>query len=89
MSYATMAAMAHDGDLRERIAACAAQEGVTSIHPTAWADAHLWQLAASPGWDEAYSYAVATGVQHPGLSDAVITDGMILATVQPLISGTG
>lgn len=88
MTYHTQAALSSDGALRERIAACAAAEGIKSPHPTSWADEHQWQLAASPGWDAAYAHALATGVQNPGADASVITDGMILAAVQPLILGT-
>lgn len=88
MSYGTLARMATDPDLHARLAACAATEGMTSPHPLAWASNHQWQLAASPGWDAAYAHALATGVQNPGASESVITDGMILAAVQPLVKGT-
>ena len=88
MSYRTLACLATDPDLHARLAACAAAEGMTDPHPLAWASNHQWQLAASPGWDAAYSYALATGVPHPGADEGVITDGMILAAVQPLILGT-
>ena len=85
MSYFDVATMAKDGDLRERIAACAATEGVTSPHPTAWADGHQWQLAAAPGWADAYAYAVLSGNERPGRDEAVITDGMILSAVQGIV----
>lgn len=86
MSYRNIAVMAKDGHLRERIAACAAKEGVTHIHPTQWADQHQWQLAAAPGWAEAYTYAVATEQERPGEDEAVITDGMILSEVQLILN---
>ena len=88
MSYSTQASMSQDPDLHARLAACAAAEGMTDPHPLAWASNHQWQLAASPGWDAAYAHALTTGVQNPGASESVITDGMILAAVQPLILGT-
>jgi hypothetical protein len=83
MSYNTQAALAVDGDLRNRVAACAATQGVPS--PVQWADAHLWSLSGAPGWDGAYAYALATGNPRPGYDEGVITDGMILAAVQPLV----
>ena len=80
--------MAKNGDLRERIAACAATEGVIDPHPTAWADAHQWQLAASPGWSEAWQYAREVGViERLGKDEGVIGDGMILAAVQVILDG--
>lgn len=89
MSYNDIATIAKDGDLRERIAACAADEGVREPHPTTWADRHQWILAASPGWAEAYGYALNTNAERPGRSEAVITDGMILAAVQILLGAEG
>jgi hypothetical protein len=83
MSYNTQAALAVDTDLRNRVAACAATQGVPS--PVQWADAHLWSLSGAPGWDDAYAYALGTNVPRPGQHEGVITDGMILAAVQPLI----
>lgn len=84
MAYSDIANMARNGDLRERIAACAAKEGVHDPHPTAWADAHQWRLAASPGWEEAWAYARGTGVENIGRNEGVINDQMILAAVQGL-----
>lgn len=78
--------MATDSDLRQRIAACAAKEGLTEPHPTQWADKHQWQLAATPGWEEAWQYAREVGeVERLGLSDVVVNDTMILSAVQPLV----
>lgn len=83
VSYATQALLAQDIDMRFRIAACAATQGVADT-PLYWADAHAWQLAAAPGWDDAYAYALNLGNPRPGNDGGVITDGMILAAVQPL-----
>lgn len=85
MSYFEIAVMARDPHLRERIAACAATEGVIAPHPTAWADRHQWELAAAPGWGDAYTYAVNSGSENPGKDEAVITDGMILSAVNQII----
>lgn len=82
MSYSTQAVLADDGFLRRRIIACAAGEHITS--PAAWVTERMWQFSASPGWDAAYASAVAAGIGQPGNADAVITDGMILASVQAL-----
>jgi hypothetical protein len=87
MSYNNIAEVAHSGALRERIAACAAVEGITYPHPTEWADHHQWQLAASPGWGDAWAYALASDTADPGADEAVITDGMILAAVQEILGG--
>lgn len=82
MSYYTQSQLAQDHKLRQRIAACAAKEGVSSPHPTAWADDAAWALAAQPGWDDAYAYALNSGNADPTVDGAVISDGMILAAVQ-------
>lgn len=89
MSYNDIADMAHDGYLRNRIAACAASEGVTDPHPTAWADQNQWALAASPGWDAAWQYAREVGViKNLGKDEGVINDGMILAAVAATIAAS-
>ena len=59
MTYSALAALANDGDFRNRVAACAAEQQVQAgadlggLHPTAWADQHLWFLAAAPGFADA------------------------------------
>lgn len=87
MAYIDIAAMARDNSLRDRIAACAATEGVIDPHPTTWADQHQWRIAASPGWDAAWAHATASEVTSPGSDAGVITDQMILSAVQPLVVG--
>lgn len=88
MAYIDVSDMASNGDLRQRIAACAATEGVIAPHPTAWADAHLWQLAAEPGWAEAWQHAREDGViERLGKDEGVINDRMILAAVQAILAG--
>lgn len=58
--------------------------------PTALADLHMWRLAASPGWGEAYDYAMQTRLlSNPvpvGADPAVITDAQILAAVQAIVA---
>ena len=83
MSYNTQAALAVDEDLRRRVAACAATQNVPS--PLQWADSYLWRLSGSPGWDDAYAYALNASNPRPGHDEGVITDAMILAAVQPLV----
>lgn len=82
MSYNTVAQMARDFGLKERIAACASTEG--EREPVAWAEANMWRLAGAPGWDPAYFAAVQADRDEPGKAEDVITDGMILAAVQAL-----
>jgi len=88
MSYSTMVDIANSSSLMHRVAACAAEEGVDT-DPVAWAQARSWQLAAQPGWADAWAYAVdnATDDVNPdvGMRSAVINDNMILAAVQALM----
>lgn len=82
MSYKSIAIMAQDHDLMMRITACAAQERKPSLGT--WVQRYLWFIASSPGWSEAWDYAVSTQVTDIGNNEAVITDGMILAAVQSM-----
>jgi hypothetical protein len=47
----------------------------------------MLDLAASPGWDQAWSSALAAGNETPGRDPGVITDGMILSGVQAIGGG--
>lgn len=86
MSYNAIAQAAQDQHLRLRIAACIAQEAPDDTrHPVAHADAIQWQVAASPGVADAYSYAVLNDVPDPGNDPAVITDAALLAAVSALL----
>jgi hypothetical protein len=84
MSYWNISVMALDNDLTRREAAAAAQENAPG-DANQWALDHGLQLASSPGWDAAYSSALAGGVENPGRDEAVITDGMILSAVQSVL----
>ena len=76
--------LAHDADFRERIAAAAAQDGVTDPHPLTWADLHQWTLAAQ--FSAEYAYAVATGVESPGRDVGVIPDQALLDAVRAILA---
>lgn len=84
MTYATIAAITQSGALNQRLTAAAAQEGKDPTSPGSWVSANIWTIASSPGWSAAWESAVAGGVTDPGANEGVITDGMILAAVQPL-----
>lgn len=81
MSYWDVSLVAADADLQTRIAACAATEH-RSDDPVQWSWDHRWDLAAQPGWSDAWASAVAAGNPAPGRDEAVITDGMVLSGVQ-------
>lgn len=87
MSYYAQSRLAKDETLFDRVAACAASEQIPN--PQGWAWSLVWQFSAQPGWADAYSYAIATGVENPGREESVISDGQILAAVQALNSQVG
>jgi hypothetical protein len=80
MGYWEVAKMAQDADLGARVQAAAAEE--LPDNPYQWQSENMLDLCASPGWDEAWSSALAGGNENPGRDPAVITDGMILSAVQ-------
>jgi hypothetical protein len=88
MSYQSIVEMAGSNSLLMRVTAAAAQEGATE--PSTFAQIHMWHLASSTDWVQAWDYAkgAATVNNNPdiGARDDVINDAMILAAVQPLLS---
>jgi hypothetical protein len=86
MGYYEIAAMAQDLDLSQRVQACAAQE--IQGNPYTWQADNMLDLCASPGWDAAWSSALAAGNETPGRDPGVITDGMILSAVQAVPEDT-
>jgi hypothetical protein len=84
MTYNTIADMAEDVALARRITAAVAQEG--EDNPSYWTSVWVWSVVAQPGWDAAYASAVAGGIENPGASEVVITDGMILSGVQAVMA---
>lgn len=83
MSYSTIATMANNYALSQRITAAAAEEDKPKPSEK-WAEDNRWDLAATPGWAAAWESAVAGGNPDPGADETVITDAMILAAVQPM-----
>jgi hypothetical protein len=90
--YLTIATIANDGHMQERLRAAAAQQAhlgsAPSItDPLPWVDANRYVWAASPTWGEKWAYAEATHDEPdyaPGRDASVITDSDIVATVQAL-----
>lgn len=82
MSYSAQAELSMDVDFRNRIASCAAVEIPHTHQPVQWAQDHIWWIAAAPGFADAYTYALANGVERPGNDPSVITDAQLLAAVQ-------
>jgi hypothetical protein len=83
MSYSTQSELARDNSVLMRVSACASTCGVKN--PQSWAWEHQWELSAQPGWDTAYSYALANNKTDVGNDESVITDGMILAAVEAIL----
>ncbi len=84
MSYNSVASMAEDLALNRRLTAAVATEGI--LDPKGWLYPRNWQVVAAPGWDVAWDSALASGVPNPGADEGVITDGMILSSVQAVIA---
>lgn len=82
MSYLIQSSLANDQTIMLRVTACAASQGIAD--PSFWAQSHMWQLSAEPGWVDVYKYAVDSGDTEPGANEGAVTDGMILAAVQAL-----
>lgn len=87
MAYSDVALLAADYDFQTRVAACIATETASQPAPpnaSAWAADHAWQMAAQPGFGDAYASAIAGGVPRPGNDPAVISDAQILSAVQSI-----
>lgn len=85
MSYLTQSKIAGDMYMQQRVAQCAATEGIVSeagLDPDFWARSWSRTWSAAPGWDAAWESAAASGNEDPGRDEAVITDQMILSQVQ-------
>jgi hypothetical protein len=92
MAYVDVWTMTFSETLRGRCTAAAAQEQTSGAtldpaDPDEWVDAHIWTLAAAPGWSDAWASAVASGNPDPGRDEAVISDPMILSEVQAVLAG--
>lgn len=89
MSYLGISQAAVSPALRNRVAACVAQEYTGPDHPLMVTDRIQWQCAAEPGWGEAWASALTAQEDlpyedrtDPGLDPAVIPDAWILTAVQ-------
>jgi hypothetical protein len=84
VAYADIAALQMDNDFAQRTIAAYAVETLNTggVDPASWQAMHSWDMAAQPGFGDAYASAIAGGVPRPGLDPAVITDGMILSAIQ-------
>ena len=89
MSYNSIMEMTASMSLMQRIAACAAEEGYVG-NPMGWVQGSIWQIVSEGNWDAAWDSARAAGSVNvnpdTGARDDVITDGMILSVVQPMVT---
>ncbi|HEY7414513.1 MAG TPA: hypothetical protein VH593_04925 [Ktedonobacteraceae bacterium] len=89
MAYYDISLLASDGDFAQRTMACYATETLEKTdveNPSAWWSNHNWDMAAMPGFGDAYASGIAGGVENPGRDPSVITDGQILSAVQAINS---
>ena len=91
MAYSDIAALQSDFDFALRTQACYATETLADAaadQPPTWQAEHSWDMAAQPGFGDAYASALAADppVQRPGLDPAVISDAQILGAVQGLLN---
>jgi hypothetical protein len=87
MAYWDVATLSADQDFAQRCMAAYATETLgdaAAADPAAWWAAHAWDMAAAPGFGDAYASALASDTPHPGRDEAVIPDSAILAAVQAL-----
>lgn len=80
MSFLSINTCVNDQSFIGRLNACAAQEG--AVDPVTKAFTLRWAVAASADIASAYDSALAAGNPDPGGDPAVITDQMILSSVQ-------
>lgn len=85
MAYWDLSLLANDADFSQRTVAAASEQLIPDPEP--WASTHRWEMAAAPGFADAYASALAGGVPDPGRDPAVISDDMIRAQVQFLNPG--
>lgn len=89
MSHMSTAEMVQSASLRSRMTAAAAAEDLP-IAPDMWVNSHLWSLAASEGWAEAWDFARANATldHNPdtGARPGVINDDMITSAIQALVA---
>lgn len=82
MAYSDVSLLASDSDFMQRTRACVSIEG--EPEPVEWSNDHQWEMAATPGFGEKYTYAILTGNPRPGWDESVISDPDILSAVQTI-----
>jgi hypothetical protein len=89
MTYQSVVEMSKSESLIARVAACAAEEGFQD-DPMSFARNNIWQIIAAGNWDTQWDSAQASGSVNDnpdtGARNDVVTDGMILSVVQPMLA---
>ena len=86
MSYNAIYACATDPDFRNRVAACAVQEGAAPAGGEAYATQNALTIASRKDIEAAWHHSLASQPYHSrrGHDEAIITDQMILSAVQAM-----
>jgi hypothetical protein len=77
MAYLDVSHLVADADFNARVAACYATETLNvdgATDPASWAAVHAWEIAAQPGFGDAYA----------GGGSEAISDAQILTAVQAI-----
>lgn len=87
MTYLGQAEISSNHSMNNRVAQCAAEQGISE--PDQWTSTNRRTWAAAPGWADAWASALASHEDNPtydpGADEAVITDAMILGQVQVMM----
>ena len=89
MAFSDVAALRDDTDFSLRTQACVAIESLGDdefVDPGSWQGQHAWQMAAQPGFGEAYASALVADppIERPGNDQSVISDAQITSAVQTI-----
>jgi hypothetical protein len=86
VSYNSIWTSIADVALSGRITAAIAQEVEPGQNPYAWLTSVQWLVVTAGDIEAAYAYALGAGTPDPGGDETVITDGMILSSVQAALA---
>ena len=86
MSYNAIYDCANDPDFRNRVAACAVQEGAAPAGGEAYASQYALAIAARKDIEAAWAHSMDSNPYHSrrGHDEAIITDQMIRTAVQAM-----
>jgi hypothetical protein len=91
VSYLSIVEMAGSPSLQTRVIAAVAEEGYAG-DPREFVTTNIWAIVAKGDWDAAWDSARAENNPNvnpdTGARNDVITDGMILTVIQPMVQAT-